>query len=487
MRVGSGPTSRASIFRQDPTVSAPSVAEIPRDKIGKRLQGPRVAVVVGRRERRAYPDKNGDYLFPPSSPKFDQVQSFVSTQKTLDLFQDYADRKIDWAFESEDLAVIPHAGEGKNAYYARWNESISFYSFDSKPLGKRVHTSQSADVVSHETGHAILDGLKPEYGKTFDRETKAMHEAFGDCASMLLTISRPQNRADVLAETKGDLRQDNCISRVAEEFGTAVRAANRDPNDDKPFLRNANNTFTYVPPSTLPKDGPRDTLSAESHSFCQIFTRAFYGAIVESYEQLLASGLEPDQALTQAGHIMGGLLAHGVTMAAPNRARFKDVALAMLRADELAGSGQKQALTKAFTESEILRPGEVSELERPLPQGTPQEILEELGLTRYEEYRAVTDDNGLTTKEYLLREERPVNGLKAWGNVGMTVDVTGGLSLTFDTEGALVHLAHLKPDLNSELKGIPEPQSLLGLGVPSARLLVRGSGHKIERLPIWTD
>lgn len=445
-------------------------------------------MVVGRRERRAYPDKDGNYLFEPRNPKFDQVQSFVSAQNTLDLFQDYADRKIEWAFDRQELAVIPHAGEGKNAYYARWSKSVSFYSFDSKHLGKKVHTSQSADVVAHETGHAILDGLKPQYGKTFDRETKAMHEAFGDCASMLLTIDRPDNRADALAETKGDLSLDNCISRAAEEFGTAVRLANRNPHDDKPFLRNANNTFTYVDPATLPKDGPRDTLSAESHSFCQIFTRAFYEATVASYEQGLADGLSADQALAEAGASMGGLLAKGMTMAAPNLARFQDVALAMLRADRLAGGTQKAALQSAFLETEILTEADLSRLDQPLPQGTPAEILAQLGLQDYAQSRSVTDNLGFTTTEFLLTEEMPVNGAGGWGDVGLTVDVTGGLSLTFDAKGELVHLAHLKPDPKAELSGLPTPVSLLSQsgGPAEARMVPTENGHKLERLPVFS-
>lgn len=493
MRVASGQKSllneysRISTFRQDPSVSEPGESQLPKDTVGRRLEGPRVAIAVGRGERRAYPNKDGDYLFGPNNPRFDQGQAFVSAQNTLDLFQGYAEREISWAFDRPELAVVPHAGEGKNAYYARWAKAVSFYSFDSPHLGKRVHTAQSADVVSHETGHALLDGLKPEYGKTFDKETKAMHEAFGDCAAMLLTISRPENRADALAETGGDLRQDNCIARIAEEFGAAVRLANRNPNDDHPYLRNANNTFQYVPPETLPKDGPRDTLSAESHSFCQIFTRAFYNGIVNSYDQGRLEGLDSDQALARAGDRMGRVLAQGMTMAAPNRARFQDVALAMLRADRFKGGQEHRSLSTAFLESHILKPEDLETLNTPLPQGTPDEILSQLNLSDYQLSRSVTDRNGRTTQEYLLSEERPVHGLAAWNGFGLTADVTGGVSLTFESSGELVHLAHLAPDPESEFAGIPAPQILWGpqSGPASARLITGPKGQKIERLPVW--
>jgi hypothetical protein len=480
--------ARVRVFRQDASVSAPTEEEISKDSIGSSVQGPRVGIVTGRGEFKARADKDGNYLYFPENKRFNQVQAFVSAQKTLELLEDYADRKIEWAFPSQALGVIPHAGEGKNAYYARWNQSVSFYSFDSRHLKKTVHTAQSSDVVAHETGHAILDGLKPEWGKTFDRETKASHEGFGDCAAMLLTISRPENRADALRETDRDLTQDNCISRIAEEFGESVRLANRDPNDDRKYLRNANNSFSYKPPAELPRDGSREDLTAEAHSFCQVFTRAFYQSVVGAFGTLKNSGMNDDEALRQAGADMGGLLAKGITMSSPNRARFADIAKAMLRADRLAGSPYQAGLQNAFLKTEIVNQADLADLNAPLPQGTPQEILQKLGAENYDFSRSVTDDLGYETREYLLKEETTLPSQAGWGLTSMAVDVTAGLSITFDPEGKLVHVARQDRDVESELAGLPEPDQLLsGSPLPEVRLVPTLTGLKIERLPVFLD
>ena len=480
------PLSKVSVYRQDAAVSEVSQEQLPVESIGRELLSDRVGIVTGRGEFKARADREGNYIYSPSNKRFNQVQAFVSAQRTTELFSSYAERDIDWAFEGSHLAVIPHAGEGKNAYYARWNQSIAFYSFDSRPLKKTVHTAQSADVVSHETGHALLDGMRPQWGKTFDKETKAMHEAVGDCAAMLLTISRPENRRDALAETGGDLTKDNCISRISEEFGEAVRRANRNPNDDFNYLRNANNQFRYQPPGTLPNDAPRDVLSAESHSFCQIFTRGFYNSVVAVYDQYRGQGMEPEEALGRAGDVMGRCLAKGLTMSAPNKARFADVAQAMLRADQLAGGQHKGALLAGFQSAGILSPDASEELNQPLPQGTPAQVLQKLGLPDYTLARSVTDSTGRTTHEFLLTEEVSVEDAGGWGPLAL--DVTAGLSLSYDGAGQLVHLAHLGKDVDKELNGLPSPNQLSNTEFPlNFRVLPGLDGSKLEALPVFVD
>ena len=95
------------------------------------------------------------------------------------------------------------------------------------------------------------------------------------------------------------------------------------------------------------QDGPRDELSAESHSFCEIFTGAFYDAIVNVFK----SGEErTPEALSQAAEQMGRVLTLGTQMANPARARYHDVAQAMLAAEQALYGGQHhEALAAALT------------------------------------------------------------------------------------------------------------------------------------------
>lgn len=449
------------------------------DKIGQRVDGPRVSV-WDQEVMRASADGQGNYLYGPENRKFDQVQAFVSSQKTLDLFETYANRKLPWAFESEALGVGPHAGEGVNAYYQRFSESLSFYYFDSKALGRRVQTSQSADVVSHETGHAILDGLKPEFGHTFDRETKAFHEAFGDCAGMLLTLSRPANREAILRETGGDLRKENCLSRMGEEFGYAVRRINKDPNDDRDYLRTHLNDFKYVNPDTLPADGPRETLSGESHSFCQVWTRSFYDCLAGLYEH---SG-----DLAKAGEIGGNLLTLGVHLVSPTRARYSQLAGAMLRADELLYKGEHAAvLRQAFDKAGIAvvqeAVPEFSWLEPPADLPAAQTLLDQLGPGGFQAQRILKDGHGYTVVEGVHSETVRCEEGKA-------SEVAQGMSLTFDAAGKLVHKVVDDPSPQSELIGMRDEITRAHTGLPSTWQAVRelsDGSTLIQRLPVFID
>ena len=463
--------SRVLIYPQDSRVGTVLEETIESSKIGRRLEGERVGI-WDQEVRPGWADEAGNYLYTPDNRRFNQVQAFISSQKTLDVFEAAAKRRIEWAFENPTLGVGPHAGEGANAYYQRFAESLSFYYFDSKALGKRVYTAQSADIVSHETGHAILDGIKPQYGHTFDRETKAFHEAFGDCAAMLLTLSRPENCRQILEETGGDLSKENCLSRVGEEFGYAVRRFNQSTKDDRDYLRTHINDYLYVDPNTLPSDGPRDVLSGESHSFCQVFTRGFYALIRRLYE----SGM----SLEEAGQRAGQLLLIGTQMASPARARFADVAAGMLKANELFFEGRDGlGLKAALGEAGILPLEGVTPdfqwSERPQTQLQGNSLLEQLGHGDLQCTRIWSDGYGLTYVEGLRKDVRCHDELGVYAEEGT------GVTLTFDAQGKWVRCAQdpaenaagLRDDLDNPVM-LRELRTLRGLRV-------------LERMPIFID
>jgi len=97
--------------------------------------------------------------------QFHQVNVWAIIQSVLDIYEAtwVLGRSAPWAFEGNRLIVVPHAGYLANAFYDRRSKSIQFYYFGTK---ERVYTCLSHDIIAHETGHAILDGLRPATTKT---------------------------------------------------------------------------------------------------------------------------------------------------------------------------------------------------------------------------------------------------------------------------------------------------------------------------------
>ncbi len=432
-------TVQLSAYLQDSRVERePASVTLEADKVGDRLEGPRLEI-EDPLYRRARPNAEGNYLEQPATPQFDQVTSFATAQETLDLAERLADQSIEWAFSDRQLGVRPHQGNGMNAYYVRQDESIQFYSFDSRPLDKTVQVSQCADVVAHETGHALLDGLKPEFLYDWGGHSRAFHESFGDCMAILVAASRPALVERALSETGGDLLRDNPINRVAEEFGLAWRKA-WNPSDERLFLRNANNNFLYVPMEELPENGSPDELTRQDHSYGQIFTGAFYRCLV-------AMAGPGGQNLSGAAAELGRLLLHAVAMQSPSSTTLPEVARCMLTADrQLYGGAHEDTLSRVFTERQLLSAEEVQawrrqydELPRLQKTSDPVRFLrrhqQALGVdaSAYQLYRTVRDRQGRERWEFLSRQRVQAEGLAG--------EVKGGLTLTFGPDGKLSWLS----------------------------------------------
>jgi hypothetical protein len=158
-----------------------------------------------------------------NSPDFNQVSVFATILKTMYMFEeaDTLGRPLTWAFGAPQLLVIPRAGEWANAFYERETHSLQFFHFTPEKAAKPVYTSLSHDIVCHETGHAILDGIAPDLYNCISPQALALHEAIADLTAFVMALRSNVLRDTVLRQTNGNLRQRTAFSRVAEEFARA--------------------------------------------------------------------------------------------------------------------------------------------------------------------------------------------------------------------------------------------------------------------------
>jgi hypothetical protein len=256
-----------------------------------------------------------------------------------------------WTTNVTPMQVGLNAGTDLNAFYSR-TAGLSFFQQVVRQVV--VYSGESADVVCHELGHAILDAIRPQLFNTASLEVAAFHESFGDMSAILCGLQVPTLRQEVLAETAGRLNTNSRLSRLAEQLGWAIRQLSPTAVD-RDCLRNAANRFFYRPPQSLPPTAPATQMSSEGHSFSRVFTGAFLDALAR---MLTATGPASDPKLREVSRDLGRLLVTGVRAAPIVPAYYGQVAAAMIQADRALLQGRyRAALSSAFVEHGILTPG----------------------------------------------------------------------------------------------------------------------------------
>jgi hypothetical protein len=470
---------QVNVYPQDPLASGPLLMTTDDSVFRPDLSNSRVRIDDNRTHVK--PDAAGNFIFADGSDGIAQANTLYYTSKTLEAFEQYRGGKIGWATRREQLTVNPHEQQGRNAYYSRGGGGTAYFYDHSPSLNTVVKTANATDVVSHETGHALLDGLRPGFFSTHDLETGAFHEAFGDCAAMLMCLRDPSNRAKLAEQTGGDLRKHNVMSSLAEEFGAAVNRDNKDPNDDhRVYLRTALNDFKYVDPKKLPSGrGDHDNMGAQVHSFSRLFSASFYDCLESIVKQSVAEGQSFDQALQTAEKVAGPLLVRAVESGSPSQARYKALALGMIAADKANGGKYADGIAQAFINREIISPADVKEQEErqaslpdlQLPEGELsnanslnflEENLEKLGLPADKMYvpeNVSTNERGETFISFRYTEEVPVN---VPGLEDKVTDVQGGVNLVFDASGKLIDSIHSEitaDTVENEMAGIAHLQA----------------------------
>jgi hypothetical protein len=317
--------SRVVIFKQDPTVVALGyrMAYLP----ARALTGPRDARIVNGSPGLApvSPNVFGDFLQTPGTDAFDAVQGYAVARMTLTMYERArsmaagAPQPIPWQWNSpsnqDPVAVFPHGlPDVMNAFYSRSARSIKFGDFirqGSSPP-ERVYTCRSLDIVAHETGHAVLDGLKPNWISASNApQTGGLHESFGDLSAIFLALSQLDQVEAVVAYTKANLHDKIFLSDMAEQFGLALGRPNG--------LRNADNNLALSQTGT------------EVHAISQVFTGAIYDILADIFAFERRPALDDDAAtLHRVGQYLLSLVIRALIAAPNTNAGFADVANEML-------------------------------------------------------------------------------------------------------------------------------------------------------------
>ena len=236
--------ARIRVFLNDPAGRGETAGVV-----GRRRSRPRRdRGAFGSRARRPNPEPT-----PRTRPSSCTGSSSSALERGKRLWSERAPGDGEW-IPGPVLPAQPSAGTDLNAYYDR--KALRFFRDVDAKTGEVVQSGDSADVVTHEQGHAILDALRPDLWDAPHFEVAAFHEAFGDLAAIAVALATPRLADAVDAETRGEPGRSNLVSRLAEELGGAVRGRFGEDAALPGSLRDAVNAFRYADPQTLPDDGP---------------------------------------------------------------------------------------------------------------------------------------------------------------------------------------------------------------------------------------
>lgn len=262
---------------------------------------------------------------------------YANINSALGFFKKYFPTNVKKWAAVNTLNVNTRAGVDANAYYDR--RSLKFFYFTANK--KITYTCDSADVVVHELGHAMLDAIRPDFWNMAAFEIGAFHESFGDIVALLAILNYDVCINKLLKDTNNDLTKSNFASQLAEQFGISLKIGN--------CLRNALNNYNYVDPETLPYDG--DGLIQEIHSFSQVWTGTFYDILVEFFN-LFGKNYN---ALVQARNLSAEFLFNAIKNAPANKNYFKSLANTYISYSTTNYSSQYNSLlTNVFVKRNLI-------------------------------------------------------------------------------------------------------------------------------------
>ena len=271
--------------------------------------------------------------------EFHQVHVWAVIQSILSMFEEtfVLGRSAPWGFDGNRLIVVPHAGYMANAFYDRRSKSIQLYY--TGPEKKRIYTCLDHDIIAHETGHAILDGLRPYYLEDSSLQTTAFHEFIADLTAILASIRNNNLRHIMVEQTKGDFTKASVVTDLAEGFSKYAMGKN--------FLRTAlaKETIEKVANSSSPYD------------WSTVLTGAMWdilSGMVENRKKVLIEEKEKSRSVKT---LLWWAVRHFQRMAfqpldylPPIDVQFSDYARAVIRADKVAYPNDTKGYRKIITD-----------------------------------------------------------------------------------------------------------------------------------------
>jgi hypothetical protein len=315
-------------------------------------------------------DGHFDHL-DKDSREFSAATMYATVRRTLDIWEDYFGRQIEWHFkiDFEKLELIP---------LINWDNAQSGYGFlefgyGRKPAGgidKSNPYCQNFDVLAHELGHSIIfaEVGTPTNGSSTD-EYGGFHESAGDLVAMISSLHFNKMLDRILENSKGNLFTVNELNRMGELSETQqirelfnselMSTVSKEPHDlSLPLTGAIFDIFVEVFQKELVKAGliSQELATKSFNSPDEHSDNAIQAQFTTAYK-----GKEPQfkEAMLKARDYLGALLAHTWDHLSADNLTYLKVGLQLMNSDLTVSIGQHQSTIRdCFAWREISFPSD---------------------------------------------------------------------------------------------------------------------------------
>ncbi len=211
------------------------------------------------------------------------IHTYAVAKKMIQIFEKYSGRPVRWYWHNHgDHSPLLFRIDVPDIYcgYSRENKCIEMGVYTRQK--STVYNCRTVDLVVHETGHAILDGIKPHWYNGGNIEARGLAESFADSMSMIWILSFPHLIAYFLNEAGDELRDQNILCLFAAGHGFE-----HIPGE---AFRTANNSLVFGP------------MLKSSYDYGSLISGLLYDLLADIYHQRRKTSTEDPASLM---HTMG--------------------------------------------------------------------------------------------------------------------------------------------------------------------------------------
>jgi len=373
------PARRITIFAQDPSVEygghiLRSQIEIPNEELMAGPRGYRVQVVDYDSSThtlyKTVPRPPNRFDGPPddpfvklsdgallASPDFHAMSAYAIIMRTLARFEFALGRRVAWSFPGHQIQVAPHAFADANAFYSPEDQALLFGYFP-KTQGKgMIFGCLAHDIVSHETTHALLDGLRERYTDPSSPEQAGFHEGFADLVALLSVFSLQDVVRKTLDGRRGTQLSAKAVESPSLRHSILTGLAKQFGQELSGIRANALRRSVMLTPG---QDYLHDPEFEEPHRRGEVLVAAVMNAFLEAWSYRLqpyihVGKLDRGRAVEEGADVADHLLTiciRALDYCPPTDLQFCDFASALLTADfEMYPKDEKYRFRKTLLDS----------------------------------------------------------------------------------------------------------------------------------------